>query len=71
MLPDMSGFDVFERLRRTGTLRRASVIVVTALDDEESRRRGRQLGCDAYLTKPFSAEALMAELHSALADALA
>jgi CheY-like chemotaxis protein/prolyl-tRNA editing enzyme YbaK/EbsC (Cys-tRNA(Pro) deacylase) len=69
MLPDMSGFDVYERMRRTGPVKRIPVIVVTALDDDESRRRSRQLGADAYLTKPFTAEALVAEVQDALADA--
>src|SRR5206468_8594177 len=50
MLPDISGFDLYEKLRRTGPLKRIPVIVVTALDDEACRRRGSQLGGDAYLT---------------------
>jgi CheY-like chemotaxis protein len=69
MLPDMTGFDVYERLRKSGPLKRTPVVVVTALDDPSSRERGRQLGADAYLTKPFLPEALVEELHEALADA--
>lgn len=72
MLPDMSGFEVYDRLlRQARSLRHTPVIVVTALDDEASRQRGQQLGADAYLTKPFRPEALVAELQGALADALA
>jgi twitching motility two-component system response regulator PilG len=71
MLPDMSGFDVYERLQRLGRLARTPVIMVTALDDEGSRQRGRQLGADAYLTKPFRPETLVTELQHALADAWA
>jgi Ala-tRNA(Pro) deacylase len=66
MLPDISGFDVYEKLCRTGPLKRIPVIVVTALDDEAARRRGSQLGADAYLTKPFQPAALVAELQGAL-----
>jgi DNA-binding response OmpR family regulator len=69
MLPDVSGFEVYEQLRRTGPLRRIPVIVVTALDDEASRQRGRQLGADAYLTKPFLPQQLIDEVREALADA--
>ena len=68
MLPDMSGFDVYARLRSTGSLRRIPCIVVSALDDEASRKRGEQLGVDAYLTKPFPPQALMSELHELLED---
>ena len=68
MLPDMSGFDVYEKMRRTGPLRRTPVIIVTALNDEASRQRGRQLGAEAYLTKPFHPEELLAEMHAVLTD---
>jgi Ala-tRNA(Pro) deacylase len=68
MLPDISGFDLYEKLRRTGPLKRIPVILVTALDDEACRRRGRQLGADAYLTKPFQPAALVAELQGALEE---
>jgi Ala-tRNA(Pro) deacylase len=68
MLPDISGFELYEKLRRTGPLKRIPVILVTALDDEACRRRGSQLGADAYLTKPFHPDALMAELQGALEE---
>lgn len=68
MLPDISGFDVYEKLRRTGPLKRIPVILVTALDDEACRRRGSQLGADAYLTKPFQPAALVAEIQGALEE---
>lgn len=69
MLPDMSGFEMYERLRRTGSLRRIPCIVVSALDDTASRQRGQQLGVDAYLSKPFEPRALVSELNALLADA--
>jgi CheY-like chemotaxis protein len=69
MLPDMSGFEVCERLRTSGPLKHTPVIMVTALDDEASRQRGRQLGADAFLTKPFLPETLVKELQGAVADA--
>ncbi len=40
MLPDISGFEVYEKLRQVGPLRRIPFIVVTALDDPASRQRG-------------------------------
>jgi CheY-like chemotaxis protein/prolyl-tRNA editing enzyme YbaK/EbsC (Cys-tRNA(Pro) deacylase) len=66
MLPDMSGFEVYEKLRQSGPLKRIPVIVVTALSDEASRQRGSDLGADAYLTKPFAPAALVSELQRIL-----
>jgi Ala-tRNA(Pro) deacylase len=68
MLPDMNGFEMYERLRKAGPLKRTPVVVVTALDDESARERGRQLGADAYLTKPFLPQALVKEVHDILED---
>jgi CheY-like chemotaxis protein/prolyl-tRNA editing enzyme YbaK/EbsC (Cys-tRNA(Pro) deacylase) len=68
MLPDMTGFDMFERWRRAGPLKRTPVVVVTALDDEASRERGRKLGADAYLTKPFTPQDLVRQVQEVLAD---
>jgi CheY-like chemotaxis protein/prolyl-tRNA editing enzyme YbaK/EbsC (Cys-tRNA(Pro) deacylase) len=68
MLPDMNGFEVYERLRRSGPIKRTPLVVVTALDDEASRARGRQLGAEAYLTKPFSPQDLVREVQEVLAD---
>jgi CheY-like chemotaxis protein len=69
MLPDISGFDVCVRLRSDGRLRHTPVVMLTALDDEDSQRRGWDVGATAYLTKPFEPTALVAELQMALADA--
>lgn len=71
MLPDVSGFEVYEQLRRTGPMKRIPVIVVTALDDEAARQRGSKMGADVYLTKPFLPETLVAEMEDLLADARA
>jgi CheY-like chemotaxis protein/prolyl-tRNA editing enzyme YbaK/EbsC (Cys-tRNA(Pro) deacylase) len=71
MLPDMSGFEMYQRMRQVGPLRLPPAVVVTALEDEAMRRLGYDLGADAYLTKPFFPESLMRELDSVLADATA
>jgi Ala-tRNA(Pro) deacylase len=68
MLPDMSGFTVYEELRKTGPIKRIPTIVVSALDDDATRRRSEELGADAYLTKPFLPEQLLAEVEEVLAD---
>lgn len=66
MLPDISGFDVCERLRRVGPLKRIPVVMLSALDDAASRQRGQELGADAFLTKPFAPASLVAQLQEIL-----
>lgn len=57
-MPDMTGFDLLERLRATGS--RLPVIALTAHSDEEVRRRSFSAGANAFLAKPFQADALVA-----------
>lgn len=71
MLPDMSGLEVVQQLRRAGSLKRIPWIVLTALDDEATRQRSHELGADAYLTKPLRPQVLMTEIRELLADARA
>ncbi len=47
------GFEVARRIKAS-PYRDAFVVLLTALEDPESRAKGRASGADAYLTKPFS-----------------
>ena len=59
MLPDMSGFDICDRLKGVIRTRQIPIIILTALDSDASRLRGKQCGAAAYLTKPFDPDELM------------
>jgi two-component system phosphate regulon response regulator PhoB len=54
MLPDISGFDVLDKLCQAEPTRDVPVLMLTALREEPDRVRGLSLGADDYLTKPFS-----------------
>ncbi len=65
MLPGQyDGFEVCRRLRTDPSTRAIPVIVITALDDEESRARATAAGATAYYTKPFSPIALLREIEN-------
>lgn len=53
MMPDMDGFETCRRLRSDVLLRDVPVILVTALDDRDSRLLGIEAGADDFVTKPF------------------
>jgi len=60
MLPGMNGIGVLRRLKGDPATADIPVIMVTALDDYESRTRVLESGADEVLTKPISAaEALL------------
>jgi two-component system OmpR family response regulator len=64
MLPDLSGFEVCQRLREAGVA--IPTIFLTAADSVGDKVRGLTIGADDYLAKPFSVEELAARVRSLL-----
>lgn len=62
-LPDMSGFELFKRLRERIDV---PVVFLTARGDEIDRVVGLELGADDYMAKPFSPRELVARVRSVL-----
>jgi CheY-like chemotaxis protein len=56
------GFDVCQRLRSDPGTRLTPVVIISAMDDDESRARATAAGATAYYTKPFSPIALLKEI---------
>jgi DNA-binding response OmpR family regulator len=59
MLPDFDGFEVARRLKSETTTRSIPIVMLTALDRDEYRQRGKSAGAVDYLTKPFDPERLL------------
>lgn len=53
MMPEMDGFTVCRQLRAHAQLAPVHIIMLTALDDRESRLRGLAAGADDFISKPF------------------
>jgi PAS domain S-box-containing protein len=64
MMPDMDGFEVCRRLRADVQLTQVPIIMVTALDDRDSRVRGLEAGADDFVSKPFDWVALQARVRT-------
>jgi len=62
-LPDISGFELFKRLRETSDV---PVVFLTARSDEIDRVVGLELGADDYVAKPFSPRELVARVRTIL-----
>jgi DNA-binding response OmpR family regulator len=59
MLPDLDGFEICRQVKAIANGHVLPVIMLTALDTDESRNKGKQCGANAYLTKPFDPDQLM------------
>src|SRR5947209_20543747 len=64
MLPDISGFDVCQELRRDGVT--VPVLMLTALDALDDKVAGLDSGADDYLTKPFAFPEFLARVRALL-----
>jgi CheY-like chemotaxis protein len=53
MLPGVDGYGVLEALRSEGSTPGVKVLVLSAKSLQADRDRSRQLGAEAFLTKPF------------------
>lgn len=66
MMPEMNGFEVCTRLRVDPKFAEVPILMVTALDDRESRLQGIQSGADDFISKPFYGEELRARVNTIL-----
>ena len=66
MLPDMSGIEFCDQLRRTAKTPQIPILMLTARGEEADRVRGLSTGADDYVVKPFSVAELMARVKALL-----
>jgi two-component system KDP operon response regulator KdpE len=62
-LPDLEGTEVCRRIRRQS---KAPIVVLSARSGEADKVDALDIGADDYVTKPFSAEELLARIRVAL-----
>ncbi|MCM8568616.1 substrate-binding domain-containing protein [Gramella jeungdoensis] len=65
-LPGKTGFEICRELKNDLRTSHIPTIILTALDDKESRLKALKAGADTYITKPFNYEILRESLKSAL-----
>ena len=69
MLPGISGWEVCEIIRLNPDYRNIKIVFLTARSTEVEIAKGLALGADAYITKPFSNDKLVARVNALLEDA--
>jgi DNA-binding response OmpR family regulator len=62
-LPDISGFDVLKRIRKTSSV---PVIILTVRSDDLDILKGLEAGADDYIIKPFNYMTLLARVRAVL-----
>ena len=67
-LPEVSGLDIIQWLKREDDLREIPVIAVTAFAMKGDEERIRQTGCDSYISKPIVVSEFISTVKRYLGD---
>ena len=57
-MPEMDGFEFVEGLKQAGNLAGKPIVFLTTESSEEKKARGKELGVNGWIVKPFEPEAL-------------
>jgi len=68
MMPVRNGFEVCRTLRGNPVLSGVKILMLTARGSDAERATGFGAGADAYMTKPFSTQALLASVRGLLRE---
>lgn len=66
MMPQMDGIELLREVRKVGAWIKIPFIFLTARSEKIDIQRGKQLGVDDYLVKPFDADELLVAVESRL-----
>lgn len=66
MMPGVSGVEYARELKTAAQTKDLPVIMVTARAEEEDKIRGLNIGCDDYVSKPFSFPELIARINAVM-----
>ena len=69
MLPLVSGFEVCQKIRENPALAGMRIVMLTAKGRDVEMSKGLALGANAYITKPFSTQDLLAQVRALLGGA--
>ena len=64
MMPRLDGYQTCSLIKKSGKHRETPVIMLSSKDSLFDRARGRMVGSDEYLTKPFTKESLLRAVES-------
>jgi serine/threonine-protein kinase len=66
MMPEMDGYELYEHVHQDERWVQVPFIFLTAKTDKGDIRRGKEMGADDYITKPFDPEDLVAAVRGRL-----
>jgi two-component system, OmpR family, alkaline phosphatase synthesis response regulator PhoP len=59
MMPKMNGFEVCQTVKQNEETRSVHIIMLTAKGQEFDQQKGKEVGADLYMTKPFDPDEIV------------
>ncbi len=66
MMPRRNGFEVCRIVKQEWAMQNIHIVLLTAKGQESDKLRGQEVGANAYMTKPFDPDALLAYARQVL-----
>ncbi len=66
MMPEKTGIEACEQIRKLPELKTCLIAFLTALDDEQSELKGFEVGADEYIAKPIKPRLLISRVNALL-----
>lgn len=66
MMPDMDGWEVFNRIRGISLLKKVPIAFLTALTETSDEKRAFEIGADDFIKKPYEKEELLNRIKAIL-----
>ncbi len=63
MMPGIDGYQATKKIRQHAELKKTPIIAMTAKTAQEDKKKAIIAGCNEYLSKPFSLDAMLAKVH--------
>lgn len=65
-MPNIDGYELIATLRKTATFAKTPIIILSSEEEEGDKTKGREVGADSYLVKPFKSNVLIEEVTKLL-----
>ena len=67
MMPEINGYDVCRTIKTDPSLKNTYIIMLTAKGQVTEQERGKEVGADEYIVKPFSPMEILTKIKNILA----
>jgi DNA-binding response OmpR family regulator len=64
MMPGLNGFELCDLLHNDPKFANIPIVIVSAMDDRESKDKAIEMGAKDYITKPFGVDELMTKIKT-------